>query len=133
MTKDAKVKDEAPAVPVVDAFAAIGSFKPKVTEIKPGVSAATEAIKKDLDVVATENGFVSREAKPAGKAKAKTTTRARFNQAEPTRQLNIRVTEVDHDRFYAMAKERGITHLRELFHDALDALDALVAASKKGK
>lgn len=114
-----------------NAFAILGDFRAKAPATA-ALDAVTKKIEKDIHEVAENNGFHSREAKPAkAKAKAKKkrqpntekSTKPRFNAAEPKKQLNIKIPIPMHDRYYRMAEERGIKVLHELLGDALDALE----------
>ncbi|QIB09053.1 stability/partitioning determinant (plasmid) [Pseudomonas fluorescens] len=97
-----------------NAFAILADFKAKPSS----VPVVTKEIEKDINLVAQDNGFHSREAKPVQPAKTK-----RFNAAEPKKQLNIKIPVPMHDRYYRMAEERGIKVLHQLLGDALDALE----------
>ncbi|MBV4524302.1 stability/partitioning determinant [Pseudomonas sp. SWRI74] len=111
-----------------NAFAILGDFKAKAPA-SAATATVTKEIEKDIQQVAADNGFHSREAKPVNAAKAR-----RFNAAEPKKQLNIKIPVPMHERYYRMASERGINVLHELLGDALDALEeleALKAANEK--
>lgn len=108
---------------VVSAFAMLGNFKPKAPSPSTEV---TKEIEKDINKVAEDNGFHSREAKPVQAGKSK-----RFNAAVPKKQLNIKIPLDMHERYYRMAEERGIKVLHELLGDALDALEEKEKAAKK--
>ncbi|NJP03476.1 stability/partitioning determinant [Pseudomonas sp. hsmgli-8] len=95
----------------VDPFANLGSFKPKGDSQRPTNTEVIEKISKD-------NNFPSREA-----SESKAPKRTRFNSGEPKKQLNIKVTESCHQRFYEMAESRGIRVLGDLVNLALDALE----------
>jgi hypothetical protein len=104
-----------------NAFAILGDFKAKAP-VPATTATVTKEIEKDIQQVAEDNGFHSREAKPVKVAKAR-----RFNAAEPKKQLNIKIPVPMHERYYRMAEERGINVLHELLGDALDALEELEA------
>ncbi|SEE90615.1 stability/partitioning determinant [Pseudomonas coleopterorum] len=95
----------------IDPFANLSSFKPKAEDRKHVDNEVIEKISKD-------NNFPSREAPQVTPAK-----RARFNSGAPKKQLNIKVTEACHDRFYDLAEKRGIRVLGDLVTLALDALE----------
>lgn len=107
-----------------NAFAMLGDFKAK----PPAAPKVTKEIEKDIDKVAQDNGFHSREAKPVQPAKTK-----RFNAAEPKKQLNIKIPVPMHDRYYRMAEERQIKTLHELLGQALDALEEKEARAAENK
>jgi hypothetical protein len=92
----------------VDAFAKLDRFKPKTTEQAPVDNAAIEKISKD-------NNFPSRDPKPS--------KRPRYNASGPKKQLNIKVSDECHNRFYRIAEARGIRVLGDLIEQALDALE----------
>lgn len=96
----------------VDPFANLGNFKPKSEDQQPADTEVIEKISKD-------NNFPSREP-----VETKVAKRGRFNSGEPKKQLNIKVTETCHQRFYEKAESRGIKVLGDLIILALDALDA---------
>jgi len=125
--KPTEASGESSAIQPASPFASLGNFKAKGASTPDKV---TKEIQKDIDQVAAQNGFHSREAKPAQPAKTK-----RFNAAEPKKQLNIKIPVPMHDRYYQMAEERGIKVLHELLGDALDALVELEAlkAAKDNK
>lgn len=103
----------------IDPFANLGSFKPKGEEQRPADIEVIEKISKD-------NNFPSRAAPEVKPGK-----RARFNSGTPKKQLNIKVTEACHDRFYEMAEARGIRVLGDLVNLALDALEERDSLAKK--
>ena len=105
----------------IDPFLNIGldTFKPKGQDQRPADQEVIEKISKD-------NNFPSREAPRVDE----TAKRRRFNSATPKKQLNIKVTESCHDRFYAMAEARGIRVLGDLMDLALDALDEKESAQR---
>ena len=105
------------------AFAMLGNFKAKAPG---GSSEVTKKIEEDINKVAEDNGFHSREAKPLAAGKSK-----RFNAAVPKKQLNIKIPLDMHDRYYRMAEERGIKVLHELLGYALDALEEKEKAAEK--
>ena len=98
----------------VDPFAGLSKFKPKgeLDESQP------KADKADIEKISKDNDFPSREARAEKPQK-----RQRFNSTEPKKQLNIKVSETCHDRFYEMAQSRGIRVLGDLISEALDALE----------
>lgn len=95
----------------LDPFARLGDFKPR-TDPKP------QAISEDIEKISKDNNFPSRQAAPAESGK-----RTRFGSGAPRKQLNIKVSEADIERFYRMAEEREIRALGDLFKLALDALE----------
>lgn len=97
----------------VDPFASLSldSFKPKGESPRDMDEEVIEKIAKD-------NNFPSREPQEVKPAK-----RGRYNSGEPKKQLNIKVTEACHQRFYDMAEKRGIRVLGDLISLALDALE----------
>lgn len=108
-----------------NAFAILSDFKPK-----PAAQPLTHTkeIQEDISLVAKENGFHSREAKPEPAPKTK-----RFNAAEPKKQLNIKIPLPMHDRYYRMAEERGIKVLYELLGMGLDAIEEKEAKAAENK
>lgn len=116
------MSEEKPA-PKPASFANLAQFKPK-TDTEQGLS--KEAL-EDINKVGERHGFVSREAAPA-----KTDGRHNhYNKVGPIKQLNIKMPESLHQRFYATAKRRGTARLWDLLTDALDALDAAEAADQQ--
>jgi hypothetical protein len=107
-----------PEVQPESPFANLAQFKPKAPET-PAVDA--KKMQEVSNQVADQNGFHSREARPAAPTKAK---RPRFGSTEPRVQLNIKATQAESDRFYQMAKERNIRVMGDLLSMALDALEA---------
>lgn len=103
----------------VDPFASLGQFKPKAVDAH---SVADPAV---IEKISADNGFPSREAQPVQPSPSK---RARHKSAEPRVQLNIKVTQACHERFYTMAEERNV-RLGDLLSAALDAL-VMVESSK---
>lgn len=95
----------------LDPFARLGEFKPR-TDPKP------VGISEDIDKISKDNNFPSRQAAPIEPGK-----RTRFGSGAPRKQLNIKVSEADIERFYRMAEEREIRALGDLFKLALDALE----------
>lgn len=84
----------------------------------PQAPAAEKPIERpsrsQIDQLAKETGFVSRERPRMG----------RRHKTGRNRQINLKVRDEDLDRFYRIADEDGIT-LGEVFEKALDALEAL--------
>ncbi|WP_375122171.1 stability/partitioning determinant [Pseudomonas sp. LW8] len=105
----------------VDPFASLSQFKPKTANTQPVADAA------DIEKISKDNGFPSREAQPVSVPSGK---RARHKSAEPRVQLNIKVTQACHERFYDMAEERNV-RLGDLLSAALDAL-VIVEKSQAG-
>jgi hypothetical protein len=126
------VSDDRPAPPPstpANAFAMLSDFKAKTPSAAPVV---TKEIEEDINKVAQDNGFHSRDAKPAQPSQAEQAGKAkRFNAAEPKKQLNIKIPVPMHDRYYAMAEKREIKVLHELLGQALDALEELEPLKKE--
>lgn len=95
----------------LDPFANLGDFKPK-TEPRP------DPISEDIEKISRDNNFPSRQAAPTAPIK-----RSRFGAGAPRKQLNLKVSAEDIERFYRMAEERQIRALGDLFGMALDALE----------
>lgn len=94
-------------------FASLGRFKPK----PEAASGAVLAV--DIDKLASDNCFPSREAHPA-----KAQKRRRFGEVEaPTEQLNFRAKVLDKERFYELAEKHGYRKLGDLFEKMLDAFE----------
>ncbi len=106
----------------VDPFASLAQFKPKSADV------AAVSNPADIEKISQDNGFPSREAKPAQTTPGK---RARYNSGEPRVQLNIKVTQESHSRFYDMAAERNL-RLGDLLSKALDALVAIENDQSRG-
>ncbi|WP_122558545.1 stability/partitioning determinant [Pseudomonas viridiflava] len=109
--------------PTPAAFANLSRFTPKA----PTDERLSKEALEDMSKVGEANGFLSREAVPA-----KTDGRHNhYNKVGPIKQLNIKMPESLHQRFYETAKRRGTARLWDLLTDALDALDAAEAAEKQ--
>lgn len=102
----------------IDPFAAIKDFQPKPEGKSKEISSDTKEISADIDRISEKNGFPSRQAQPANPLK-----KNRFNARSPRKQLNIKVSEKDFERFYRMAEEREARSLGDIFGMALDALE----------
>ena len=104
----------------IDPFANIGldGFKPKGDNQRPTDISVVDKVSRD-------NNFPSREAPPAKPLK-----RTRYTAAAAKKQINIKVNEDCHTRFYAMAEDRGIT-LGDLLDLALDALEHANDSNRK--
>lgn len=113
-------KAQAPA-PTPDAFASLTKFRVKPTSDEPGVS---KEIQKDIDRVAKDNGFVSRQA-------AKPEKRQRWNSAGPRKQLNLKIPTEMYDQFYRLAEEGGYKALYQLLGASLNALEASLKEKKE--
>lgn len=103
-----------PSPPRVNSFATdadLADFQPKTTP-------APKQSKQEIDKIAEETGFVSRQAQvpKIGRTRRYTTGR---NQ-----QLNIKVTEDTLKRFYAIADELCLP-LGEVFDRAIKAFEAI--------
>lgn len=105
-------------------FANLHQFKAKDPAQQQAQASVVGEVSKELDQVADQNGFHSRE--PAKPAKAATPKRRRFGAADagPKVQLNIKLPPELKDRYYRMAEERGHTDLYRLLEEALDAIEA---------
>jgi len=93
----------------VDPFANLGNFKPKL-------GSQPRVIEEDINKISKDNGFPSRQAKPA--------KRPRFNSSGPKEQLNIKVSRDCHQKFYELARRKNIRVLGDLVALALDALES---------
>lgn len=99
-------------------FDKLSQFKPKGAAAQQIQDAIASEAGKAIDEVATKNGFLSREARPTPPQKKR-----RFGDAVPKKQLNIRVPEALHDRYYRISEEQGYTELCSLLEAALDAYE----------
>lgn len=89
--------------------------KPQATEAKPAEPAPApieRPSKAQIDQLAKETGFVSRERPRMG-------PRRRTGR---NRQLNLKIRELDLDRFYRFADSNNYT-LGEAFEKAMDAIE----------
>jgi len=102
----------------IDPFSSLKDFKPKPEGKSSEVFVDTSKISEDIDRISEKNGFPSRQAQPANPVK-----KGRFNAKGPRKQLNIKVSETDFERFYRMAEEKEVRSLGDLFAQALDALE----------
>lgn len=109
-----------------DPFSKLAQFKPRDAAAQQAQASVVSEISKDLDKVADQNGFHSRE--PVKSAKTAAPKRRRFGAADtgPKVQLNIKLPPELKDRYYRMAEERGHTDLYKLLEEALDAVEGKV-------
>lgn len=105
-------------------FANLGdmpAFERKPKPARPVESAA-------IDLIAEENGFVSRQpAKPTKPPKRK----PRLHRTGRNQNFTLKVTNETRERFHRLADARGVT-LARLLELSLDALDTLDALKKQG-
>ncbi|WP_349618574.1 stability/partitioning determinant [Azotobacter salinestris] len=102
-----------------DPFANLTTFKPKA----PSEVRQARALDEDIQKIAKDNNFPSRQPQIPEPEAVKPGKRRRFNSSGPKAQLNIKVPLECHARFYRMAEERNIRVLGDLLEQALDALE----------
>jgi hypothetical protein len=110
----------------VDPFAGLGGDTPAPKPVLPAFDVKPHAAKpvdfRELDQIASEQNFPSRQEKPRRKQRRHRTGR--------TAQLNIKATPAIADRFCALADMRKVA-LCELLEQAMDALEAHIRKTGK--
>lgn len=101
-----------PLPPRVNSFAS----EPDLSDFLPKTATGPKPSKEDIDKIAEETGFLSRQPQVAK------VTRGRRYTTGRNQQLNIKVTEDTLKRFYAIADELGVP-LGEVFDRAVKALE----------
>lgn len=92
-------------------FSALDRFKVK--------DDTASVLSVDIDKLADDNSFPSREPQPAKQLK-----RRRFGDVEaPTEQLNFRAKVAAKERFYVLADQYGYRKLGDFFEKMLDAFE----------
>lgn len=99
-----------------NAFGDLSEFKPRPA---PSKRAAREQPSEDINRLAQENGFPSRQPPKDDPAPR---TRARRHTTGRNQQINVKATPETIAKFYRLADERKVV-LGELLERALDALE----------
>ena len=99
-----------------NAFADLSDFQPRPASAK---RAREEALRKDIDRLAQESGFPSRQPQQPGAASA--TPRRRYTTGR-NQQINVKATPETIAKLYRLADERRVV-LGELLELALEALE----------
>lgn len=103
----------------------INSFatSPGTTDFQPKIAPLPKPSKEDIDKIAQETGFVSRQPQAS-----KVTGAPRRYKTGRNQQLNLKVTDDTQKRFYAIADNLGLP-LGEVFQRAVKALEDTIKIS----